>query len=101
MTSTSAPFANSVRASEGPVFESEDDDAARRIEAVGIRLVLAVGRAPLREVEMRVLDRSHLDVGVLIDEAGSNVMTAEDIGHQSAIGRFFPSAQRISAFGVR
>ena len=31
---------------------------------------------------MRVLDRRHLDVGILIDDAGTDVMAVKDIGHR-------------------
>ena len=46
---------------------------------------------------MRVLDRSHFDIGILIDETGRTSWPWK----MSAIGRFLPSAQRISAFGCQ
>jgi len=60
-------------------------------------MVLADGRAARREVEMRVLDGCHRDVLVL-ETRPALISWPWKI---SAIGICLPSAQRISAFGVR
>src|SRR5262249_52756352 len=72
VTNTSAPFARSMTASDGVAGEQER--TIRCIEAVGERFVLAVGRRARLESEVSVLDRRHLDVGTLIDDASRDVV---------------------------
>src|SRR5262249_21309126 len=47
----------------------EQERTAKCVEAVGERFLLAVGRRAGLEPEVSVLDRSHLNVGILIDDA--------------------------------
>src|SRR5262249_50534687 len=64
-------------------------------EAVGERFVLAVGRRAGLESEVSVLDRGYLDIGILIDDAGLDVVALKGVSHRSLLALCPPN------FGIR
>ena len=81
-----------------PGIAGKEYDPIGSLEPVRIGLVFAVRRRARLEVPVRILDRDDFNVGVLIDQPGLDIVKAWKV---AAIGRCLPSAQRISAFGVR
>src|SRR5262249_9482133 len=57
------------------------DHAIRRFKPIGIRLVLPRSQAFV-ESKMAVFNGSYLDIFVLIDQPGANIMTEEHIGYR-------------------
>src|SRR4029077_13705601 len=54
------------------------DHSVRRIKAIGIGLVCATGAVAVK-LKMGILDGCHLEVGVLIDNPGTDIMSEEDL----------------------
>src|SRR5262245_37587959 len=73
----------------------EQERTIRCVEAVGERFVLAVGRRARLESEVSVLDRRHLDIGILIDDASRDVVALKGISHRSLLALCPPN------FGIR
>src|SRR5262249_4679950 len=63
----------------------EQERTVQCVEAVGERFVLAVGWRAGLESEVSVLDRRHLDVGILIDDASRDVVALKGVGHRSLL----------------
>ena len=61
---------------EGTGITCEDDYATRSVDTIGIGFVLSGGR-PFVEGEVGIFDYSYLDIGILVNQSGANVMTEE------------------------
>ena len=62
----------------------KDHDLVRCLEPVGIRFVFAVGRIGGRQMKMGILGGRHLDIRILIDQAGHYLVASEHVLHRSA-----------------
>src|SRR5919108_466542 len=65
----------------GAGISRKDDHAIRGFKTIGIRLVLAGSRA-FMESKMAVFGGRHLDVRVVVNHPGANVMTEEQPGYR-------------------
>ena len=67
----------------GAGIPGKHNHAIRRFKTIGIGLVLAGSRA-FMEIKMAVFDGRHLDVRVLINHPGADIMTEEYLGYRHA-----------------
>src|SRR5262249_53993201 len=81
VTSRSAPFASLVTPSLWHVSHRKHDHAVRRFETIGIRLVFAGGWAFVKS-KMAILNGRYLDIYVLIDQPGADIMTQKHFGYR-------------------
>src|SRR5713101_9231208 len=65
----------------GAGIPGEHNHAARRVETIGIRLVLAGSRA-LMKIKMTIFDGRHFDIGVLVNHSGPDIMTEEQLAYR-------------------
>ncbi len=63
----------------------EHNHAIRCFKTIGIGLVLAGSRA-FMEIKMAVFDGRHLDVRVLVNHPGADIMTEEHLSYRYACG---------------
>jgi hypothetical protein len=63
---------------EGTGITCENDYAARSVETIGIGFVLSRGR-PFVESEVGIFDCCYLDIGILVNQSGANVVTEEQL----------------------
>jgi hypothetical protein len=80
-TSRSAPFGELDEAVEGSSITCENDYAARGVEAIGIGFVFSRSRSFV-ESKMGVFDCRHLDIGILVNHSGTDVVTEEQLANR-------------------
>ena len=66
----------------GTGVSGEHDHAAGCLEAIGIGFVLTGTAATVVQIEMAVFDGHYLNIGVLVNHPGADIMTEEHLGNR-------------------